>query len=530
MTRKQSIRAKKKSQAHNTRGGIHIATGKVGDENKQPHNNTESEQTQRSSGKFTKTVGQQGFSSQNVLKTPSRSTSTEHDPTYGIPSQEHQQPNYTSFHSAPLQSNSYYSNHSYTRNNHANTNIPSTYSNNRHSKHSMSSNMLPQLSAIHIGNEQSSRPSAFSKYSGNSNYQNHAKALFGNRSRNRRSSRNRRWPRGDGGGQRSQTSHQQSHPQAAQPAKRRASSDPEPASDEEASIGRDGAERSRTPPSGVSRDRLVRASSPTPSTWSLSTTATFKNDLRDSQFQDMVETFRENDLNNMEKSQILQEYRFMERVNSFLEDKIERVPIPRNLAKLLRRKKRKTEQEEKQAASCETVPKEQTTAGGGGGPDILPASSGQASEGEEKDTSHSDEVQERTLRARLSSTSSAGSSAHSGQKLGVGLESRLGNHGELADRYHHGRYEIDETVKHQLLNEHDMFTAEQQTTLSCLSALGVDPINSISSIREHLDLIEMQVSERHRQLADEKESLILKLGELTSSFEGVRGNAGSPST
>ena len=50
--------------------------------------------------------------------------------------------------------------------------------------------------------------------------------------------------------------------------------------------------------SSAMASRRLRASSPTPSTWSLSTTATFKHDLRDSQFQDMVETFRENDLNN----------------------------------------------------------------------------------------------------------------------------------------------------------------------------------------------------------------------------------------
>ena len=94
--------------------------------------------------------------------------------------------------------------------------------------------------------------------------------------------------------------------------------------------------------------------------------------------------------------------------------------------------------------------------------------------------------------------------------------------------HHHGRYEPDEQTQAQLLNEHDMYTVEQQATLNRLNALGVDPINSITSIREHLDLVEMQVGERHRQLDDEKELLQKRLTELMSNIDGVRESAGSP--
>lgn len=513
MTRKQSLRTKKKNHQHSNSHNINSTNtrnnaGKVVDENKQPsHTGQVVEETPRSS----KFKNQQGYG-HGVLKTPSRNNPNDHKPTHAI--HPHDQKVYTNFQSVPLKPNSYYSNtHSYRNNNSNNhADIPAVHfagnSNHRHSKYTSGNNQTMQFNhtAYTSTEHQTNKTSAFSKYSGHSNHANTSKHLFSNRSRSRRSSRNR-YNRGQ-----RHHSHQPSHQNQTQ--KRRASSDKEQSDNEsetkDASLG-----------GTLLRERLMRASSPTPSTWSLSTTATFKNDMRDSQFQDMVETFRENDLNNMEKSQILQEYRFMERVNHFLEEKIERLPTPKNLEKLLRRKRRKKEQVESVVQGKKTKNGSDTTEKEKSSPTIV-----NASDSDDRDKAGSDEAKESSVRARLSSTSSAGSSAHSSNKLG---DAGGALYSDGADPYHHGRYEPDELTQEQLLNEHEMYTTEQQATLNCLNALGVDPINSIDSIREHLDLIEMQVSERHRQLDDEKELLVAKLSELTGNLEGVRSSTGSPS-
>jgi len=64
-----------------------------------------------------------------------------------------------------------------------------------------------------------------------------------------------------------------------------------------------------------------RSSSPTPSSWSLSTTATFSNNVTEGQFSDMCTDFRQNELNQMERQQMITECLFMERVINFLDDR-----------------------------------------------------------------------------------------------------------------------------------------------------------------------------------------------------------------
>merc|ERR1712079_885456 len=83
--------------------------------------------------------------------------------------------------------------------------------------------------------------------------------------------------------------------------------------------------------------------------------------------------------------------------------------------------------------------------------------------------------------------------------------------------YHHGRYELDTE------NSLDLkpLTTEQQTTISCLNQLGIDPIINVSSIKEHLEIIELQVDERRRQLDEENKSLNEKLQELIKGLGEV---------
>ena len=64
-----------------------------------------------------------------------------------------------------------------------------------------------------------------------------------------------------------------------------------------------------------------RSTSPTPSSWSLSTTATFSNNVTEGQFSDMCSDFRQNELNQMERQQMITECLFMERVINFLDDR-----------------------------------------------------------------------------------------------------------------------------------------------------------------------------------------------------------------
>lgn len=242
--------------------------------------------------------------------------------------------------------------------------------------------------------------------------------------------------------------------------------------------------------------RRLRASSPTPSTWSLSTTATFKHDLRDSQFQDMVETFRENDLNNMQKSQILQEYLFMERVNAFLEEKLMNLPT--------------YEDKSDHEIECKKAKLDSSDTGSDS------AKLNQASV-------LLDGTEETTLgQVSNQDSSKPTSKTQENDKTNSNSDSKIDS-----TTYHHGRYELD------LENGLDAkpLTTDQQNTISCLNQLGIDPINNVDSIQEHLEIIELQVDERRRQLEEENKSLNEKLQELMKGLsevikESVENHAG----
>lgn len=202
----------------------------------------------------------------------------------------------------------------------------------------------------------------------------------------------------------------------------------------------------------------------------------------------------------MQKNQILQEYLFMERVNAFLEEKLTTLPVPANLDRLLK----------KRAANI--------------------------------NSSDSDKREEHLHRPRLpsssssltSSNSSAGAVKESASSSTVNKKSSSSLAGTAKSKttggnsksdknvasYHHGRYLASNDDEIEAIK----LSTEQQSTISCLTQLGIDPINGITSIREHLEIIEMQVQERQRQLNDENQTLSGKLADLMSGLEAVKAS------
>ena len=160
----------------------------------------------------------------------------------------------------------------------------------------------------------------------------------------------------------------------------------------------------------------------------------------------------------MQKSQILQEYLFMERVNAFLEEKLM------------------------------TLPKIEITS---------------KNNSKESDL---DEKPENNPKNPIKRQNSQNSDSNSS-----------GENTNDSTTYHHGRYELDTE------NSLDLkpLTTEQQNTISCLNQLGIDPIINVSSIKEHLEIIELQVDERRRQLDEENKSLNEKLQELIKGLGEV---------
>merc|ERR1712060_425678 len=70
------------------------------------------------------------------------------------------------------------------------------------------------------------------------------------------------------------------------------------------------------------RKKMKGKNSPTASSYSIKTTGTFKNEVNEDQFNDMLNNFKENELDNMEKRQVSQELYFMKRVSQYLDQKL----------------------------------------------------------------------------------------------------------------------------------------------------------------------------------------------------------------
>lgn len=207
-----------------------------------------------------------------------------------------------------------------------------------------------------------------------------------------------------------------------------------------------------------------RASSPNGSLRSDHTNATFKNDLKENQFLDMFNEFRKNDLNNMERNQVLQEYFFMERVNSFLDEKLYLMGV--NHPELLI---------EKNSSSAS-------------GTDSKSKINKQPSELSKSSETSNNSV----INTPLTSVTSSND-----------LETYV-------DLLSHKRpIPLDKT---EIQLEKD------------LNDLGIDPTSNIEEIKNYIDMIELQLKERTRQLSSEKISLEDKLEKAIKSLNEIKKN------
>ena len=205
-----------------------------------------------------------------------------------------------------------------------------------------------------------------------------------------------------------------------------------------------------------------RPSSPTNSTsqWSIGTggtSATFKNDLRESHYNDMFNEFRENDLNNMERNQILQEYFFMERVNGFLSDKLFSIEVKYK--------------------------------------DVLDKKAEEAKKAEEENKESKEKSEETKAKSETS---------------GIESEKESSSNASTSTIY----------TKNKKLQPLPL-TPEQILIEKELLELGLDPVNDISDIKDQLEMIELQVEARTKQLDGEKSMLQEGLDEAVRELEEI---------
>jgi len=249
----------------------------------------------------------------------------------------------------------------------------------------------------------------------------------------------------------------------------------------------------------------------------------------------MVETFRENDLNNMQKSQILQEYLFMERVNAFLEEKLMTLPTYEDKSdQEIECKKAKLDSSDTGSESSaknkvSILDGSEATMNHISNPDFSnPDTSNPNTKTQENKIASSDSKIDTAITDTITPTithsitpkithSITHSSTHSitptiTQTITPTITPTI-----VPTDYHHGRYELD--VENR--SDSKPLTTEQQNTISCLNQLGIDPINNVDSIQEHLEIIELQVGERGRQLEEENKSLNEKLQELMKGLGEV---------